>query len=121
MSESSTLVHDPVASMAPALFGVEIIKFAIVLKQFGEVSHLATEATLVHPTLPNFQKSAHSLASDLLVYFKKGHAFKDEINNSIDPTSSIQFFRSDSIQCHEPGDSGGRHFFPDGVGKLHML
>lgn len=46
MSKSPTLVHDIVKSMAPKIFGSEMIKLAIVLQQFGGVSHVATETTV---------------------------------------------------------------------------
>ena len=56
-----------------------------------------------HPPTPISGNLRNNSPGDLLVYLKQGYAFKDEIKNSIDPTSSIQFFRGDPIQCHEMG------------------
>jgi replicative DNA helicase Mcm len=45
LSQSPTLIKDLVASVAPKIYGVEQIKMAILLQQFGGVSHPATETT----------------------------------------------------------------------------
>ncbi len=67
-----------------------------------------------------FRNPHNYLPCDLLVYFKQGHAFKDEIDNSIIPPAASSSSEVIPYNVMRRANSPGS-FSRIGIYKLHML